>query len=349
VFSLDWDLLIVLDTCRVDALRAIADEGRYGFLDPHEVDAMTSVGGSTLEWTASTFRRKHLSAIRNTALVSANGWPHNILENGDRPEVWDEVGPTWTNWKTVSDADLGLHRRAWKYGANREGVSDRPMADAGTVVDSVIKIGRTHDFNRTIAHLIEPHYPFSAAAQQVDMIDLVEMTPTPFEYYRQTGDHEPVWKHYLAAFKHGSDIDIKDLPDMGVSLFDYLRETGDRESVWQAYLTELRAGLDEIIRLLKTLTPRPWRSRPTTGKRSANGELTAIGAARSTHASAASRGSRRPLPIAASASRMWGWLMGRRLKIISGLPDISNSNDPEIKAGIKRLYHAATTVIRCVS
>lgn len=50
VFERDWGLLVVLDTCRYDALAAVADD--YDFLD--DVSAVTSVGGSTREWRANT-------------------------------------------------------------------------------------------------------------------------------------------------------------------------------------------------------------------------------------------------------------------------------------------------------
>lgn len=51
IFTKDWDLLIILDTCRPDALRELQDE--YDFIQ--EVDEITSVGGSSPEWMVNTF------------------------------------------------------------------------------------------------------------------------------------------------------------------------------------------------------------------------------------------------------------------------------------------------------
>lgn len=64
VYERDWDLLVVLDTCRVDALREVSPE--YDFIG--EVDAVWSVGSATAEWTANTFTQSHLDKISKTAV-----------------------------------------------------------------------------------------------------------------------------------------------------------------------------------------------------------------------------------------------------------------------------------------
>lgn len=212
VFSLDWDLLIILDSCRVDALRTVAASGDYNFLHDAELSTMVSVGGSTLEWVAGTFVAEHASPIRNTALVSANGWPHRILAEGYRPEDRVHYGSTWISWQTVSNDSLGAHVRAWQYGDGRAGYSGQPQADAETVVDLSTDLGRRQTFDRTIVHIIEPHYPYAAAARSRDASELSQIEQHPF---------------------------------------DYLRERGDRATVWEAYLTELRAGLDAVGTLLR--------------------------------------------------------------------------------------------------
>jgi len=51
VFTREWDVLILLNTCRVDALREVAPE--YDFNE--EVNSIRSVGGRSPEWVAKTF------------------------------------------------------------------------------------------------------------------------------------------------------------------------------------------------------------------------------------------------------------------------------------------------------
>ncbi|MFC5278677.1 hypothetical protein ACFPM1_07900 [Halorubrum rubrum] len=69
VFDRDWDLLVVLDACRVDALREVADE--YGFVG--DVESMTSVGSTSFEWMNHTFDSKHRG---NDLADSIHHWQH---------------------------------------------------------------------------------------------------------------------------------------------------------------------------------------------------------------------------------------------------------------------------------
>lgn len=78
VFNEEWELLIVLDTCRPDALRQVSDE--YPFIK--EVGTRWSVGGTSSEWMYNTFDRSFQDEISNTALVSSNAYAWGIFESG---------------------------------------------------------------------------------------------------------------------------------------------------------------------------------------------------------------------------------------------------------------------------
>ena len=75
VFSQDWDVLILLDTCRVDALREVASE--YDFIS--DINSMRSVGGSSPEWISKTFVKEYVEDINNTAYLSVNAFSNQIL------------------------------------------------------------------------------------------------------------------------------------------------------------------------------------------------------------------------------------------------------------------------------
>ena len=77
VFERDWDVLILLDTCRVDALQEVAPE--YEFLG--EVESIWSVGGGSAEWVARTFDENHLDEIQDTAYLAANGHVQQVLDD----------------------------------------------------------------------------------------------------------------------------------------------------------------------------------------------------------------------------------------------------------------------------
>ena len=76
VFEAEWDLLILLDTCRIDALHEVADE--YDFLT--DVGELVPVGSSFPEWIARTFTEEYRSEIENTAYLTCNGNAEAVLE-----------------------------------------------------------------------------------------------------------------------------------------------------------------------------------------------------------------------------------------------------------------------------
>ncbi|WP_411968552.1 hypothetical protein [Haloferax sp. YSSS75] len=110
-----------------------------------------------------------------------------------------------TDWQTVPGGTLGKHIPAWQYGDGRAGYSDQPQADASTVVDFTVEVGRMEDFDRVIAHVIEPHYPFAAAAKARGADQLAKYEQKPWDYLRDGGDLETVWNSYLQELRYGLD------------------------------------------------------------------------------------------------------------------------------------------------
>jgi hypothetical protein len=62
VYEKDWDLLLILDACRVDAIEEVADE--YSFLDTP--GTMRSVASTSIEWMEETFTDEYSDEIKNT-------------------------------------------------------------------------------------------------------------------------------------------------------------------------------------------------------------------------------------------------------------------------------------------
>lgn len=131
VFSLDWDVLIVLDACRVDLLSEVV--GEYDFLDG-QISTITSVGSSTQEWIRNTFTESHVREVANTAYVTGNPFSDDLLDSSD------------------------LHRleEVWRYAWDDEThtVPARPISDR------VIDVMRTENVDRLIAHYMQPHATF---------------------------------------------------------------------------------------------------------------------------------------------------------------------------------------------
>lgn len=208
VFSREWDLLIVLDTCRVDALTEL--QGEYPFLS--EVDRVFSVGSSTPEWTAQTFDRDHLEAIRNTAYLTGNGYASQVLDGRVTPESFVHAGFAPTAWDTVGRDDLEYLDEIWKYAPRTRGNPKNGMPSPRVITDRAIQVGREGDHERLLVHYPQPHFPYV--------------------YDDPTGVTDSPERHERAPF-------------------DYLREGGDREDVWRAYLRQLRMVLGEVEELLR--------------------------------------------------------------------------------------------------
>jgi len=214
VFSRDWDLLIILDTCRVDALNALVPE--YDFLS--ETTGIRSVGGATPEWIAATFNSAYSDKIRETAYLAANPSADKILGRHDVPAVWN-VSESHLSYRlirhydTIGGENLGRLEHLWKYEPTGESGSlghESGATPPKYVTDRAIDVGRDTDYDRLIVHYHQPHTPYVANA-------LAEN--------RSLEPHE-------------------DNP------FTYIRKTGDRETVWEAYLDELRWVLDDVAMLL---------------------------------------------------------------------------------------------------
>lgn len=216
VFTRDWDLLIILDTCRVDAIKAVASE--YEFIT--DIDSIRSVGGRSPEWIAKTFIHRYRDEIQETGYLSANVFPERILR--DKHQETASIRDEQLTYKflaaipTVDVNALGHFEYLYQY----EPVGESgPLGheDGGTppryVTDRGIAVGRSKNLDRLILHYLQPHPPYVANALKED---------------RELHRHEHDW-------------------------WGYLGETGDYETIWETYLDELRYVLDDVEVLLENI------------------------------------------------------------------------------------------------
>ena len=133
VYERDWDVLLILDACRVDLMRSVADE--YDFLGSAEnIERFESVGSMSKEWMAKTFKKEYADEVSETAYITANVFSEEMLDADDFL-VLDEV------WRYAWDKKAGT-------------VPPRP------VTDRVVKTAREKNPKRIIAHYVQPHHPF---------------------------------------------------------------------------------------------------------------------------------------------------------------------------------------------
>ena len=60
IFEEDWDLLVILDACRIDALREF--ESEYDFIN--SIDSRWSVGSTSKEFINRTYTQEYQNEIK---------------------------------------------------------------------------------------------------------------------------------------------------------------------------------------------------------------------------------------------------------------------------------------------
>lgn len=154
VFDREWDVLVVLDACRVDALRAVKDE--YDFIN--NVSSMWSVGSTTVEWMALTFRNKHLSAIEDTTYVNGNVQFEKVMRERRAPPHANAVpfGPSIDTYDVVNERDFENVDAVYEYGFD----DDLGVVPPRKITDRAIDIWRNEDPGQQIIHYLQPHEPY---------------------------------------------------------------------------------------------------------------------------------------------------------------------------------------------
>ncbi|GAA0553214.1 hypothetical protein ABNG02_03115 [Halorubrum ejinorense] len=196
VFDEEWDVLVILDTCRADAMDEMATE--YDF-----VASGTSVwsrGSATREWVPHTFDQSNLDEIRDTALVTANPTSRWGLGHESQPE-WPEFTKRLTRWDTVDPDDFLEFDEVWQYGP-RNPFSGTVMPYA--VTDRAISVWRSASPDRMIVHYLPPHKPYGAKALRENRA-LNDVERSPWKALREGTPREAVWDRYLDELEFGLD------------------------------------------------------------------------------------------------------------------------------------------------
>lgn len=166
VFDRDWDLMIILDSCRPDFLRECKDV--YPWLN--EVNQMRSVGSMSAEWVLKTFIEEYRAEIERTALVSRNVWSSRILddrihEDRDDPEgKRDQVRQGSLAHTPVTPQAFRHYERVRPEANQGDLLHPEGVAAPHIVTDRAISVARTEDIDRLIVWYAMPHLQFIAEA-----------------------------------------------------------------------------------------------------------------------------------------------------------------------------------------
>jgi len=130
IYENDWDLLVILDGCRVDLMREVASE--YTFINV--IDTKYSLGTDSTEWIQENFvNEPDQQQLTDTCYITGN--PHTEL--------------------ALTKDDLGYLDEVWKYEFDYE----KGIMPPRPITDRAIAAGRNSNFDRYVIHYMQPHFP----------------------------------------------------------------------------------------------------------------------------------------------------------------------------------------------
>lgn len=187
----DWDLMVVLDACRADALAAVADE--YDYIG--DVGRVDSPASHSHEWLGKMFleREPGVGPLLEAAWRQSLD-PDDLDTYRDcfRPrDMSDTAYVTWNQFSRMLDPGaFGVFDEVWQYAWDDE----RDLVTPRAMTDRTIATVREHDPERTIAHYMQPHAPFLK-----DIDDgLVNTNRSPWgQLHHGIRSRENLWEAYL--------------------------------------------------------------------------------------------------------------------------------------------------------
>ncbi|KPN30682.1 hypothetical protein SY89_01418 [Halolamina pelagica] len=187
IFEREWDVLVILDTCRPDLLKQVSSEYEYV---PEEVPTHTSLGSASVEWIRKNFTDGDYSEPFIDR--STNGWYGEELAN--TAYVTSNLFA-----EHIDDDDLLYLDEVHEYGWNEEVCTTPPEV----VTDRAVAAAREHDPDRLIVHYMQPHAPYRS------MIDRYGWDEKPgVGNYGATHPAREMWEELRA-----NEISIKEVWD----------------------------------------------------------------------------------------------------------------------------------------
>lgn len=132
----DWDILVILDACRVD----LAQETLTG----HDVRSTWSPASTSIDWIRRHFHEEYREDWQDAAYVTANPFSDHNTPHAQSADLREK--------------DLGYLDLVYERGfGDVDGIKTTPPE---TVTDAAIHAWRNEDVDRMIVHYMQPHQPF---------------------------------------------------------------------------------------------------------------------------------------------------------------------------------------------
>jgi hypothetical protein len=228
IWDREWDLLVVLDACRLDLMESLDDE--FGFLDAP--GTFTSPGSTTIQWLEASFDPKYAAQLSETAYVTGN--PNSVrafpYEYPDRCSCGAPLDPSYEavyhdghtvcpSCGTEVDGDrqvpVQVLEEVWREAWDNDIGTIRPRP----LTDAAIRTARRDRPGRMVVHYMQPHHPFVSAPE----LDQGSYIAEGDEYREKQS--RTIWEKL-------SDGEF------------------DRETIWTEYRNNLRLVLEDVALLL---------------------------------------------------------------------------------------------------
>jgi hypothetical protein len=227
IYDSDWDVLLILDACRVNTLREVSDE--YDFIE--NVESKWSVGSQSAEWMANTFTDTHRELVKDTVYISGNGFSTGVLKRRSRPPANNTIPFDISSWSTVDENILHSHFEVWETNHNEKygSVLPEPMTDY------TIEVGRKAIANRIITHYTQPHLPYIGAAYKENR-EATDIENHGYELLEEGDDsHNEVYDAYEETLRWVLE-DIEELlENIDADKVVITSDHGEAFGEWKAY------------------------------------------------------------------------------------------------------------------
>lgn len=151
----NWDVLVVMDACRVDLARETL---------PVDVGSVWSPASTSIDWIERHFAPQYRDVWTDTAYVTANPFADHDTEDVRSADL--------------SDRDLGyfdpVYKRAWR----RDQIGTTPP---GAVTDAALG-ALERDIDRLIVHYMQPHQPFRSRPEWESVYSNLENLTTELNH-----------------------------------------------------------------------------------------------------------------------------------------------------------------------
>lgn len=174
----DWDILCILDACRVDFLRNACED--HEWLPPQaDVETLSSTGSTSREWMQAMFSEQYHDQMARTAYITGNLFAEHADTNPfahveiHQPRTLDEY-----NIYTVPPSVL---------------------------TDAAIRYWRDNDVDRLIVHYMQPHTPFRSRPEWFEATQADELRTGWGEGFAELRDGDIPRDEFVAAYQDNLD------------------------------------------------------------------------------------------------------------------------------------------------